>query len=177
MLFESQLSPAGNDINSLNDSQRDTAQSIIAQAMMHLESLLRLYYLRHGFDAFDALLLVHLVHLSNATLTRLARIKLNPESQYASPNDIQLLRSTLILCLKGLHDQFKNFYMSGVVFCAMRNRLSAEDRDLVGRFVTMKDPDTDQEAILKAQPILSEYVIPMVNLNEDSEAGKVVKMV
>jgi hypothetical protein len=175
MLFESQLSPIENDGPPLSASQRATAHDIIAQATTQLESLLRLYYLRHGFGSYDALLLVHLVHIGNASLTRLEQIEQGSQTHDASHATIESLRSTLILCLKGLHDQSKNSYISGVVLGVMKNRLSPENRNLVGRFVTMND--VDQEVIGRSQRITSEYVIPIVNLNEDPQAGRLANMV
>jgi hypothetical protein len=129
MLFDAQLSPIQNDGSPLTDNQISIARDITGQATAQLESLLRIYYLRHGFEAYDSMLLVHLVHLANVTLTRIAMIERSPSLRETSGEDIETLRSTLILCLKGLHDQSKNFYLSGVVFDVMKNRLSAENRD------------------------------------------------
>jgi hypothetical protein len=177
MLFDAQLSPLENDGNPLSESQIGIARGIIIQATAQLESLLRIYYLRHGFEAYDSLLLVHLVHLANVTLTRLAQIERAPELCENPIEETETLRSTLILCLKGLHDQSKNFYLSGVVFDVMKNRLSAENRNLVGKFVTLQDSDADQRVANRSQKIISDYVIPVVNLNEPPEAGRLVNMV
>jgi hypothetical protein len=177
MLFDAQLSPIENDGSPLSENQRSISQDITAQATAQLESLLRIYYLRHGFEAYDSMLLVHLVHLANVTLARLAQIERTPELRDSSLDETETLRSTLILCLKGLHDQSKNFYLSGVVFDVMKNRLSQENRNLVGKFVTLANPDAEDRAIDRSQRIISDYVIPVVNLNEDPEAGRLVNMV
>jgi hypothetical protein len=177
MLFDAQLSPLENDGSPLSENQIGIAQRMTTQATAQLETLLRIYYLRHGFEAYDSMLLVHLVHLANVTLTRLAQIERVPELRETSIEEVETLRSTLILCLKGLHDQSKNFYLSGVVFDVMKNRLSAENRELVGKFVTLQDSDADQRAVDRSQKIISDYVIPVVNLNEPPEAGRLVNMV
>jgi hypothetical protein len=177
MLFDAQLSPLENDGSPLSESQIEIARRMTTQATAQLETLLRIYYLRHGFEAYDSMLLVHLVHLANVTLTRLAQIERVPKLREDSIEETETLRSTLILCLKGLHDQSKNFYLSGVVFDVMKNRLSPENRELVGKFVTLQDSDADQRAIDRSQKIISDYVIPVVNLNEPPEAGRLVNMV
>lgn len=177
MLFDAQLSPLQNDGSPLTENQIAIARDITAQATAQLESLLRIYYLRHGFEAYDSMLLVHLVHLANVTLTRIALIERTPSLHESSHEEIETLRSTLILCLKGLHDQSKNFYLSGVVFNVMKNRLSAENRDLVGRFVTLQDLNAADHEAHQSQRIISDYVIPVVNLNEDPEAGRLWNMV
>jgi hypothetical protein len=169
MLFHTQLSLMESDDSDINRRRCCIAENIAAQATIELESLLRIYYLRHGFETFNALLLTHLAHLSNVMLQRLAHIARN-----GPPTDeIEILRSTLILCLKGLYNQSRNFRMAGIVFGAIKNQLNAGDQTLLGRFVTMKDPEIDEEALHKAEPVLSEYVIPFVHLNEDPSRGKV----
>jgi hypothetical protein len=173
MLFNTQLSFLTSDDSDVSRNQCRVAETITTNATLELESLLRIYYLRHGFETFDALLLTHLVHLSNVVLQRLAHI-----TQHGlSTDEVETLRSTLILCLKGLYDQSRNFRMSGIVFGAMKSQLSAELQNLLGRFVTMKDPDIDEEAISRAEPVLSEYVIPVVHLNEDPGPGRVANMI
>lgn len=177
MLFDAQLSPLENDGSPLTESQISTAKDITMQATAQLESLLRIYYLRHGFEAYDSMLLVHLVHLANVTLTRLAQIERQPELREPAHEETETLRSTLILCLKGLHDQSRNFYLSGVVFDVMKNRLSPENQSLVGQFVTSKDPDAVDRAMDRSQRIISDYVIPVVNLNESPGPGRLANMV
>lgn len=122
--------------------------------------------------------MIFLAHLANVMLTRLARLEEDPSQMQVSRETIEALRSTLILCLKGLHDQSKNFYISGVVLGVMKNRLSATNRDLVGRYMSLRDPaEDDPEANDQNQRIISEYVIPMVTLNEDPEGARLANMV
>jgi hypothetical protein len=177
MLFDAQLSPLENDGSPLSEHQREAARDITAQAIAQLETLLRIYYLRHGFESYDSMLLVHLVHLGNVALMRLARSEIDPAYTGDAQNTIESLRSTLVLCLKGLYDQSKNFYLSGVVLGVMKNRLSVENRDIVGQYIMLHDPDADPEPTDRSQTITSDYVIPVVNLNEDPEAGRLAKMV
>jgi hypothetical protein len=49
MLFDAQLSPVENDGSPLSDNQRSISREITAQATAQLETLLRIYYMRHGF--------------------------------------------------------------------------------------------------------------------------------
>jgi hypothetical protein len=177
MLFDAQLSPLENDGSPLSEHQREAARDITAQAIAQLETLLRIYYLRHGFQSYDSMLLVHLVHLGNVALMRLARSEIDPAYTGDAQDTIESLRSTLILCLKGLYDQSKNFYLSGVVLGVMKNRLSAENRDIVGQYIMLHGPDADPEPTDRSQRITSDYVIPVVNLNEDPEAGRLANMV
>ena len=173
MLFNTQLSLLRNNDSDTSRSQCRIAETITAKAIIELESLLRIYYLRHGFETFDALLLTHLVHMSNTVLQRLAHIA----QDGLSTDEVETLRSTLILCLKGLYDQSRNFRMAGIVFGVIKNQLNTEDQNLLGRFVITKDPEIDQEAVQRAEPVLSEYVIPVVHLNEDPSRGRVINMI
>jgi len=177
MLFDAQLSPVENDGSPLSSQQREAAKDITNQAIAQLEVLLRIYYLRHGFDSYDSMLLVHLVHLGNVTLARLARRESNQSYTVNSQDTLESLRSTLILCLKGLYDQSKMFYLSGVVLGVMKNRLSDESREIVGQYITLTDSNADPEPTDRSHKITSDYVIPVVNLNEDPEAGRLANMV
>lgn len=177
MLFYAQLSPLENDGSPLSPHQKTAARDIAAQAIAQLETLIRIYYLRHGFESYDSMLLVHLVHLGNVVLTRLAVLELHQGNVDDHAESTELLRSTLILCLKGLYDQSKNFYLSGVVLGVMKNRLSVENRNLVGQYIAIGDPYSDPEPADQSQIIISDYVIPVVNLNEDPEVGRLTNMV
>jgi hypothetical protein len=175
MLFNSQLAKMDGIADPLLSSQRDTAQSIIYLATVKLESVLRIYYLRHSFESYDMLLPVFLAHMCHETISRLLRIDRSDPTR--SDKEIAALRSTLILCLRGLHDQFKNFYISGPILEVLHKRLSTEDRDLVGQYITLKYVKAEDDGVEKPQRVLSDYVMPIVSLHDDPEAARLSNLV
>ena len=175
MLFSSQLSTTSRPTTPLTSNQEDMAHNIVTLSMIQLESLLRIYYLRHSFESYDSLLVVFLAHLSQETLARLTR--LDRPSTDSSNDDVEALRSTLVLCLKGLHDQGKNFHVSGLVFHILKDRLSAEDQSLVDQYVMPKDGEADCVVGDRSQRVVSDYVVPTVHLHEDPWAARLSNIV
>ncbi|KAF1838865.1 hypothetical protein BDW02DRAFT_487968 [Decorospora gaudefroyi] len=169
-LFKSQISSANGSGPPLTHHQHFAAQETILQATIHLESLLRIYYLRHSFEAYDSLLTVFLVHLANLTLEPLEQFEQDPSNV---PRDTsESLLSTLILCLKGLYDQSKSAYVAGVLLAILKKRLSAEVHDAVARYTAPDDLDTKSEATFEStvgelQPVPSEFVLPGADLCQD----------
>jgi hypothetical protein len=116
-----------------------------------------------------------LAHICHETISRLSRID---RSNSTGPDEeIAALRSTLILCLRGLYDQFKNFYISGPILEILHKRLSAEEQDLVGQYVTLKYVKAEDNGVEKPQRVLSDYVMPIVSLHDDPEAARLPNLV
>ncbi|KAI0180537.1 hypothetical protein GGR52DRAFT_531750 [Hypoxylon sp. FL1284] len=110
-----------------------TWQGIIQYAEIRLETLLRLYYLRHSFECYDPLLMHWLVFLGDVVLKKLDNPSGSPTTSSATttPLDLESLRSTLILCAKGLYDQSRNYHIAFIVYRLLRDRMKANDLDLL----------------------------------------------
>ncbi|PHH59446.1 hypothetical protein CDD81_3176 [Ophiocordyceps australis] len=94
-------------------------------ALSRLETILRLYFLRHGFDFFDAYLTYFLWLLADSSLNY---------SVYGSMQDdvgLSALQSNLVLSFKGLGDQSRITLVSCVTILILRDRISAEDMKVV----------------------------------------------
>ncbi|KAF5009796.1 hypothetical protein FDECE_4004 [Fusarium decemcellulare] len=110
----------------------------ISDAYICLETLMRLYYLRHSFDAHDMFLIHFLVFLGNQVLEIVDK---SPGSQ-----NIEAYRSTLILCVMGLHVQGASSHLMHVIYYVLRNRMKPHDRDLLLTYVK-EDSSNDEELI------------------------------
>lgn len=102
--------------------------------MRNLETVARLYYLRHGFEACDSTLAWFLSLLASISLralegggdgARLAAGKGWPE----------VLRSTLVLAMKGLHEQGRHMHVCKVLFRLLADRMRPAEAEILGRFV------------------------------------------
>ncbi|KAK4225056.1 hypothetical protein QBC38DRAFT_511316 [Podospora fimiseda] len=130
-------------------------QPTIAQARIHYETVLRLYYLRHGFEGFDPFLTSAL--LTNAFLTieeiKACRESRPPPSHSSSrPScpkggevDLDSLRSTLVLCAKGLYDQGKSFYLGQPLFKLVRDGMDEQEKELLRGFAVLQNEDAKDE--------------------------------
>ncbi|KAF2101250.1 hypothetical protein NA57DRAFT_53225 [Rhizodiscina lignyota] len=141
----------------------NTAQDIIFNAKIRMETLIRLYYLRHSLDAFDPFMLSFLILLGNAASEALNR----SEEIISTPDD---LRSTLILCVKGLHDQRKNYYLAEVVYRLLRDRMKPDDVALLQE-ATNTGSAEDDPPLLKHY-IRSQWPIPIIRVDEDPNLSK-----
>ena len=149
-----------------------TPQDIISRAKIRLETLVRLYYLRHSFESCDTFMVYFLMLLGNLTLEDLATDAKTKDSALADP---QAFRSTLILCAVGLNSQGQSYHLGNLVYRAFLDRMKPDDMDLVKAFTPSQDVDDDQ--LLMAQDIRSQWPIPIIKINEDPKTANLETLV
>jgi hypothetical protein len=132
----------------------------IAVRRDYLETVLRLYYLRHGFQYFDAIILVYMVALGS---TAIEGIKTSPLSSQQNR-----FRSTLILCAKGIHDQGMNFHFGKFMFRLICNRMGPEDISLLNQCAKLEELDESES--LKTEYIESEWPNPFMDVSQESNS-------
>lgn len=178
-LFKTQIDATGSSLESLTSHQRDTAQAIITHSTVQLESVLRIYYLRHSFEVYDTMLVIFLAHLANTILSSIEKLEQDPNSVPSETSESLL--SALILCFKGLHDQSKNAYIAGLMLAVMKERLSVDVRNAVGRHVLNDEPDGEPESLEELSmehllPMISELVLPGTNLNDEPKKWRLANL-
>ncbi|KAK4236356.1 nitrogen assimilation transcription factor nirA [Achaetomium macrosporum] len=123
-------------------------------AARHLETLLRLYYLRHGFEHLDIYSGYFLSQLGFMTLQKLNSLPACPSSTSFSSSssscsssssqtpslpfssdEIRALRSTLILTAKGLHDQGRSAFINKFVLRTLAAKMAPADRQALAQLV------------------------------------------
>jgi len=117
----------------------NSPQAALAHSKMCFETLMRLYYLRHGSEAAN-IVFVHYLHiLSIMSITTLKILSFHSTSLAA----IDDVRATLILAIKCLNDQRQNYYMSEKIYNIIENQLSSKDTELVRKFVHVRKEDSE----------------------------------
>lgn len=135
-------------------------KAILAQSKTYFETVMRLYYLRHGYELPDGQLphtcvilayegLLQQSASSNATSTSSGASALNGEA-----------RSTLILASKGLADQGKNYFLPRALYEIIENEMSAEDKDVLHQHVHIPK-DEEESLLLRSTYICSQYPVGM----------------
>ncbi len=132
------------------------------------ETLVRLYYLRHGFEFYDSFLIYFLTLLGNAVVERAAATR--------DTVTVRALRSTIALCVKGVYNQRDNFYLAGVVAKVLRNKVDEEDLYLITRNGGLPDVNLDTEDI-SVDGIRAEWPIPIIGINEDRRRSMIDNLV
>jgi len=87
-------------------------------------TLLRLYFLRHGFESADSWLAQPLVMVANMYMDMLQDGNLTAAEQIEA-------QSSLVLLVKGLRDQSRNNTISEVVFRVTKAKMRAQDQQLL----------------------------------------------
>ncbi|KAK3898034.1 nitrogen assimilation transcription factor nirA [Staphylotrichum tortipilum] len=111
---------------SANPTQADTLtagspsiRELGTLARARLETLIRLYYLRHSFDATDVMLILFLLMLGSISVRVLDSPTVSSTTSDSTSNTSTRQEgdaSTFLLCAKGLHDQGRNHYIGALMF-------------------------------------------------------------
>lgn len=176
-----ELEPSSSD-------EDDSAAPIVSRAgpkaMRHLETVARLYYMRHGFEACDSSLAYFLALLASISLRALegggdgARLA-------AGRGWPEVLRSTLVLAMKGLHEQGRHLHVCKVLFRLLRDRMRPAEADILGRFVISSgegggsgggsdgggDAEGEGSEADLALHTRSRFPLPVVKMGEDLNAS------
>ncbi|KAJ4295913.1 hypothetical protein N0V88_004615 [Collariella sp. IMI 366227] len=97
------------------------------EAVLHFETLIRLYYLRHGFESTDIFLLHFLGFFNHITMKA---IETSEGSSF-----LESRRSTLVLVTKGIRDQGQAHYVARAILRFQVNMMRPEDLELMQQFV------------------------------------------
>lgn len=108
-----------------------TPRDIYIDAVTHFETVVRLYYLRHGFEGTD-LFLLHFLGLLN-------HITMNAIETSAGSSFLEARRSTLLLLTKGIHDQSHVHFIARAILRYQINLMRLEDVDLLRQFVEIEE--------------------------------------
>ncbi|KAF5625839.1 n-terminal fungal transcription regulatory domain protein [Fusarium tjaetaba] len=147
-------------------TENDTANYVVADAKMRFETVSRLYYLRHGFETYDPLLIQFHILLGFMTLNTLS------SGKKKAPEAVKALQSTLVLALKGLRDQANSCYLAVTTFSLLKGTLKQGDPRLLQ---SVADVEQDKESVktLIASHVKSQYPINVVSMSEDPEQRRV----
>ncbi|KAI8943580.1 hypothetical protein NX059_001576 [Plenodomus lindquistii] len=104
-----------------------TALQIRNDAHVRLETLMRLWYLRHSFSTYEPWALLFLVYLGN-----LAIRSLNEPSEETPLAPIEVFRSTVVLSINGSDSQSYCYYLGALISRSMIERLSPQDAERMG---------------------------------------------
>ena len=127
-----------------------------------LQTLLHMFYHRHGFEAYYIFLLQVLVQLGFDSIERLR----SPEAQQKQfPAIMKATRATLILCAKGLRDQGQNFYLAELVFRILRDKMNPVDVKLLKDWAHIKDEDRREQSM--TEHMHGEYPVNVVSITSD----------
>jgi len=152
-------------------------RDVIKYSEIRLETLMRLHYLRHSFDEYSPRLMHWLIFLGNMAVEGLRANSKDVTGRTAHRPSSRTLRSTLILCAKGLYSQGQSYHLAVPVYRALRDRMKPSDVDLLRTYVTAKGDRDDSDQPLMMHYMESQWPVPIIKLNEDPKMGILERLV
>ena len=149
-------------------NQEPSPQQIVADAKKHLQTVLRLYYLRHGYEAMDLFIVIPLMLAASECLDAI--------NEQTPASQLEVLRSTLILVAKGLYNQRRNHYLAEALFRVIRGRMRPSEVALFKGIMNI-DEAKEVEKPDMAQTVRSHWPVRVVKKKEDLDSHILTKLV
>jgi hypothetical protein len=142
-------------------------REIVSDSKIHLETLIRIYYLRHGFEALDALMVQY--------LSLLFFITNNAIKAAQQDSSLDALRSTVVLAALGLRAQGAHCYLARAVFRVVRDGIGVEETDLIDRFSGPKREEMDPPKDWQMQSLWPINFASITEASADRGLGELMK--
>ncbi len=149
---------------------RETPFEIRDASARNFEVVLRLYYLRHGFDHCDPYLGRCLAQLAFLTLQRMA------SCPPPNPSELASLRATVVLAAKGLYDQGQNYFVDKAMLCTVQAKMGPDERQLLGQVVA--DAEIVAPSVAAQMRHVRSRVLPSaISFRDDPEVHRLGRLV
>ncbi|KAK4154424.1 nitrogen assimilation transcription factor nirA [Chaetomidium leptoderma] len=162
----------------------------------HLETLVRLYYLRHGFKHFDCYLSHCLVQLGFMVLMRLSSptrtndlpqattpspprnnpSTTNTEDKTTTTTEINTLRSTLFLAAKGIHEQGQSYFVGKALLRTLKAKMSPVEQQLLAQIIGDAE-DRDPRVVAQMRHVRSRVLPSALSFADDPEVHQLGRLV
>jgi hypothetical protein len=147
----------------------------LAHATICFETIMRLYYLHHGYEIPDGHMAHNLMVLAYKSLSQRSISSEQPESASVGRSSEAEARGTLILAQKGLHDQGKNYFLPWALFQIVEQEMYPEDR--VALYSSVAIHKEQSEALqLRERCISSQYPVGQGRLDEPHEGRQLSQL-
>ena len=142
--------------------------SALAHSTNCFETIMRLYYLHHGYDMPDGQMSHNLVVLAYKGLSqRNMSSHLLGAANTDAISDAEAT-STLILAQKGLYDQAKNYFLPWALFQILEGEMSPEDRNALQNCITIHR-EASETLQAREKYISSNYPVGLATPSESPE--------
>ena len=145
-----------------------TPSHIVAESDRNIQTLIRLYYLRHGFETMDTFVLSPLAKLAFASLQSIAT---NDD-----PRRLVDIQSTLFLTTKGLRDQGQSNYLGTTLYRVLVSQMGPEEAGIMQKIVQEAGAqETNEDGRLR--DVQAEWMPTLVQFKEEQEQRGLTRMV
>ncbi|KAI9689124.1 MAG: hypothetical protein M1822_000862 [Bathelium mastoideum] len=138
-----------------------SALQIRSEARVQFETVIRIYYLRHGFKFYDTTLVVWLAMFGFISVSECKSV--------SGSEDANAARSTLILICKGLSDQARNFFVVEGVLRLICAKMAPQDLALLKQYTSFSDIENPSAAVERMSHIQSDWPMNIVSVVDAPE--------
>ncbi|RBA17838.1 hypothetical protein FPRO05_10856 [Fusarium proliferatum] len=149
-------------------TREPSPQRIVAGSKRNMQTLVRLYYLRHGFEAMDLFIVIPLMVMGYDSIDAI--------KEDTSTEEIEFLRSTLILIAQGLYYQRRNHYLAQALFRVIRGKMRPQEIGLLKSSMALDRYEADPEPEM-AVAVRSHWPVSVVKKREDMESHILTNLV
>ncbi|KAK0612149.1 hypothetical protein B0T14DRAFT_540968 [Immersiella caudata] len=139
-------------------------RDVAVDSTANLETLLYLFYRRHGFECYFVFLLNVLSQLAFGALHRI-NLASTP------PQDRNLAKAMLILCAKGLREQGSNFFLAEAVFRIMHHTMTPQMANLLRENGQPELRGDDREKVLAVQ-VRADWPVGRFDITQDPQGQR-----
>ncbi|RSL52669.1 hypothetical protein CEP54_010772 [Fusarium duplospermum] len=139
---------------------------IVTSSRTCMESIIRLYYVRHGFEYWDTMMVIYLLFLGFTALKTLAITR---------PEHHDAVLSTVVLCAKGLRDQSRCYYIAEAIFMVLRDSMDPSSAHLLKDFAHIEDEEERKQLV--ARQVQSVFPINIISIADDPEKQRLSRLV
>lgn len=147
-----------------------SVQETLSNATIRLETLLRFYYLRHGYESYDIFMINLLSFLGFIHIKAL---------KATDATEVESRRSAVVLTAQGLRDQSRNCYLAGLVFRVLKGNMGVEGESLLREVEDLQEED-EEDKLLVAEQVQSSWPIDIEWIDiepEKQRLGNLVKRI
>ncbi|KAF4960323.1 hypothetical protein FGADI_970 [Fusarium gaditjirri] len=144
----------------------ESVQKVLRDAKIKMETLIRLYYLRHGFESYD-------IFITNplAFIGFMQAKTLNDSAM----EGLESRRSTVVLVAKGLRDQSQNCYLARLVFRILKVSMESESHFLL-KEIDNEEEDGEEQRVMEEQ-VNSSWPIDLEWIDVDPEKKRLENLI
>ncbi|RBR26067.1 uncharacterized protein FIESC28_01095 [Fusarium coffeatum] len=145
--------------------------TVLNEAKIMLETVIRLYYARHDFNFYDPWVAFALIAIGNMVIGDLAAASSH------DPDIASGYRSTLVLAAQGLNKQGLNYHISRLLAIQLQKAMDPKDLQLVQTHTTAAYIGEDEQALI-VEHSHSHWPIPgMARIDEDPEKKRLKNLI
>lgn len=144
------------------DQQSCLPRQVVAESAKFLQTLIRLYYLRHGYEAMDLFIVIPLMLMASESVDAIG--------DHTPPAELETLRSTLLLAAKGLGSQRRNHHLAEALFRVIRGRMRPQEVALLRETMDPEEEDPLEEKKGPMQSVRSSWPVSVVKRKEDRDS-------